>query len=316
MKKQNEPNSQLETLLFVKIKDCNPGAIVNRELSSRVRPIANLVSHHKSVVKNDIKLAMRILQNMDQRWGLWQEPSKEAARSDAPATATEEQPAASANESAENQQAGSDAAAPALTAQQQESNDLAKLEEQAFSKIAPTRAEITHKFRGPNPLLENITDYLVEEVNAEEEELLGDNEDGALPDESARAKKTGGQQIALDTDRKLNRVLDRLVLYLRIVHSIDYYNSAEYQQEDHMPNRCGIIFVRPSLPANAASASLKTSQDEISSYEKQLETKLKPYLEFKERIDVDMAKKLGIKDQRDEIEKFIKVKFSVRFSNL
>lgn len=33
------------------------------------------------------------------------------------------------------------------------------------------------------------------------------------------------------------QVLDKMVLYLRIVHSVDFYNHSEYPNEDEMPNR-------------------------------------------------------------------------------
>ena len=46
------------------------GAIVNRELKQRVRPI-NGLSAHKQVVKQDIKHAAKIVQNMDNKWNLW-----------------------------------------------------------------------------------------------------------------------------------------------------------------------------------------------------------------------------------------------------
>ena len=46
------------------------------------------------------------------------------------------------------------------------------------------------------------------------------------------------------------QVLDRLLLYLRVVHSIDYYNTCEYPSEDHMPNRCGMVHVRGPIPPN------------------------------------------------------------------
>lgn len=46
------------------------------------------------------------------------------------------------------------------------------------------------------------------------------------------------------------QVLDKLLLYLRIVHSVDYYNTSEYINEDEMPNRCGIIHVRGPIPPN------------------------------------------------------------------
>lgn len=78
-----------------------------------------------------------------------------------------------------------------------------------------------------NPVLENITDYLIEEASAEEEELLG-----LEGDSSGQAS-----ECTVERDESLIRVLDRLLLYLRIVFSIDYYNHCEYPQEDEMPNR-------------------------------------------------------------------------------
>lgn len=50
-------------------------------------------------------------------------------------------------------------------------------------------------------------------------------------------------------------MLDRLLLYLRIVHSIDYYNTCEYPSEDEMPNRCGMIHVRGPIPPNRIAHS-------------------------------------------------------------
>lgn len=43
-------------------------------------------------------------------------------------------------------------------------------------------------------------------------------------------------------------MLDKIILYLRIVHSVDYYNHCEYPNEDEMPNRCGILHARGPAP--------------------------------------------------------------------
>lgn len=135
---------------------------------------------------------------------------------------------------------------------------------------------------GPNPLFKNITDYIVDEVDAEEQELLGDS---ANP-----TPKSTSAPIDIEIDHSYNAVLDKLVLYLRVVHSFDFYNSTEYQQEDSMPNRCGIMFARPSL--NAAS-NMKTTLNEVANYTKQFDTKMKPYVEYKEKLDPQTAQKLG-----------------------
>jgi len=272
------------SLQNAKLRDFNPGAIVNRELTNRIRPIPNLVSHHKSVIKNDIKLAMKIIHTMDKRWNLWQEKdlNESDSTSDAPKTASE------VKETNEDQQTEETA-----------EKETATLEKEAFCKLETQGPKyLPHRFHGPNPLLNNITDYLVDEVNAEEEELLGDSSASNQPNKS--------DSFEIELDRAYSRVIDKLVLYLRVVHSIDFYNATEYQQEDSMPNRCGIMFVRPALPVNAAAASLKTTQEEINQYTAQCDAKMKPFLEYKERLEWEQAKKLGIKERVEEVEKFIK----------
>lgn len=66
-----------------------------------------------------------------------------------------------------------------------------------------------------NPVLKNITDYLIEEADAEEEELLG------LSSES----KDDSEGEIVERDPNLISVLDKIVLYLRIVHSVDFYSE-------------------------------------------------------------------------------------------
>ena len=62
---------------------------------------------------------------------------------------------------------------------------------------------------------------------------------------------TEQSEVDLTVDVNILRVLDRLILYLRVVHSVDYYNGGDYPHEDEMPNRCGIIHVRGSAPEKA-----------------------------------------------------------------
>lgn len=42
--------------------------------------------------------------------------------------------------------------------------------------------------------------------------------------------------------------MDRLIWYLRIVHSVDYYSATVFPSEDCMPHRCGIITSRGQKP--------------------------------------------------------------------
>ena len=86
--------------------------------------------------------------------------------------------------------------------------------------------------------MKNITDYLIEEASAEEDELLGLSGDNQ--------GEADGEM--LERDIELITVLDKIILYLRIVHSVDFYNHCEYPYEDEMPNRCGIIHARGPAP--------------------------------------------------------------------
>lgn len=169
----------------IRLRDCELGAIVNRDLSRRIRPVNGIVAH-KQVVRSDIRIAAKVTLHLDAKAALWVNEDDEQRKRD------------------DKNQAG-------------------------FGLVSN------------NPVLHNITDYLIEEASAEEEELLGLEPTAA---ESQEAVTT------VDRDENLIRVLDRIVLYLRIVHSVDYYNHCEYPNEDEMPNRCGILHARGPPPTS------------------------------------------------------------------
>ena len=56
-------------------------------------------------------------------------------------------------------------------------------------------------------------------------------------------------------DAELVKVLDKLLFYLRIVHSVDFYNHSEYPNEDEMPNRCGIMHARGIPPTRSDTSN-------------------------------------------------------------
>ncbi|XP_061816440.1 serrate RNA effector molecule homolog B-like isoform X1 [Nerophis lumbriciformis] len=206
----------------IRLRDCELSPVVNRDLCRRVRSV-NGLTHHKPVVRNDIRLAARLVHALDQRGDLWQ-------------------------------------------GQQMETN----------------------------PVLNNITDYLIEEVSAEEEELTGCDSGEAVD-----AKDSTSSEVALETDEKLLKVLDRLLVYLRLVHSVDYYNFCEYPAEDEMPHRCGLFHVRGPLPVGKITAA------EVSEHQKMCEERLAPLLSPSEVLNADEATRLGKKDLDQEVEKFL-----------
>ena len=93
--------------------------------------------------------------------------------------------------------------------------------------------------------------------------------------------------------------LDRLILYLRIVHSLDFYNQAEYPLEDEMPNRCGLLHVRPAGEEEAG-------EKEQAEFARRLEERLGGTGQPPQQITEDRLAKLGLRREEDEMEKFMK----------
>uniref|UniRef100_A0A6J0U415 Serrate RNA effector molecule homolog n=1 Tax=Pogona vitticeps TaxID=103695 RepID=A0A6J0U415_9SAUR len=219
----------------IRLRDCELSPGVNRDLTRRVRNVSG-ITQHKQILRNDIKLAAKLIHTMDDRTQLW----------------------------------GAGEARPA-------------------SEVSP------QGLPSQNPILKNITDYLIEEVSAEEEELLGKSGE---PSEEP-PKEGNPAEITVERDEKLVKVLDKLLLYLRIVHSVDYYNTSEYLNEDEMPNRCGIIHVRGPIPPN------RVTHREVAEWQKTFEEKLTPLFSVRESLSEEEAQKMGKKDPEQEVEKFV-----------
>lgn len=98
----------------IRLRDCELGAIVNRDLSRRIRQV-NGITAHKTVVRSDIRISAKVALHLDGKVNLWVD----------------------------------------------EANQKAEQDSQTFG------------LDSNNPVLKNITDYLIEEASAEEEELLG-----------------------------------------------------------------------------------------------------------------------------------------------
>ncbi|KAM3823546.1 serrate RNA effector molecule homolog isoform 3-T3 [Vipera latastei] len=218
----------------IRLRDCELSPGVNRDLTRRVRNV-NGITQHKQILRNDIKLAAKLIHALDGRTRLWG--------------------------------AGEEAQLP---------TPVSNLPSQ-------------------NPILKNITDYLIEEVSAEEEELLGRSGE---PSEEA-PKEGNPAEITVERDEKLVKVLDKLLLYLRIVHSVDYYNTSEYLNEDEMPNRCGIIHVRGPIPPN------RVTHREVAEWQKTFEEKLQPLFSVRESLSEEEALKMGKRDPEQEVENFV-----------
>jgi len=102
----------------------------------------------------------------------------------------------------------------------------------------------------------------------------------------------------MSSGEELRTMMDKLVLYLRIVHSIDFYSQKDYKGEDDMPNRCGLIHVR-------SGAVSEFDEVEVEKVLVSREAKFKQFVTNSPKVGESEARKLGLKDQKFEIEKFI-----------
>merc|ERR1719391_390876 len=135
-------------------------------------------------------------------------------------------------------------------------------------------------------LLTNVQDYLVQESSAEEDELLG------VVSESEE------QDSKIKINKAMIEYLDKLILYLRIVHSFDFYNGVEYNHEDLMPHKFGMIHVR-----GPDSIDL-IKYEQVLGHNKSQSELMKGFLEKPIFTDIELAA-LGRKYEEAEVEKFI-----------
>jgi len=111
------------------------------------------------------------------------------------------------------------------------------------------------------------------------------------------------QQVCTNTnaggqDDDKQEALDKVLLYLRIVHSIDFYSQKDYRGEDDMPNRCGLMHIRHADKKDFDEA-------EVSKFLLTREEKYTEFISNPVKVDEVETKKLGLKDEAFEIDKFV-----------
>lgn len=162
-----------------------------------------------------------------------------------------------------------------------------------FCHVQTARADLKNavklltNFEGEDcSLLDSIKDHLIEETN-EEEKLLG-------------VQQSQAPTFEFSQDTELFKALDKIILYLRVVHSYDYYASTEYTGEDDMPQKVGIMFARPTPPSTFGDNPQEILKEFIAAQMARTEAFLeKPSLTEMEQ------KQLGKKNSDEEVENFI-----------
>nr|CAH8864504.1 unnamed protein product [Trichobilharzia regenti] len=182
-------------------------------------------------------------------------------------------------------------------------------------------ANILNTIKTTNPILQGLTDYLVDEGSAEEELLLlGGMESisfqpSTLPQLGLQSslqlqKFEISSKFYESDDSELLVALDRLILYLRIVHSVDFYAPAIYINEDLMPHPCHLMHIRPSLNEITQSLTQLNNLENTSDIESigQLFTnQLKRLIRLITPLKEIDCKNLGFRNAEEVAEEFIKL---------
>lgn len=111
-----------------------------------------------------------------------------------------------------------------------------------------------------NPLLANVASFVVEEADYDED-LDDNNGSGMIIDGKANMNAATGEVsgasavenpykttnlplVQFVSDSKLKEILDPILLYLRIVHSIDFYSATRINNESQTPHTIGLFHSR------------------------------------------------------------------------
>uniref|UniRef100_A0A915F0L0 Serrate RNA effector molecule n=1 Tax=Echinococcus canadensis TaxID=519352 RepID=A0A915F0L0_9CEST len=235
-------------------------ATVNRELAQRIRPVSAALTRHRPVMRNDLRIASRLVAQLDTKHSLWSLPGDE--------------------------------------------------EGDAVTNACPVPG-LPGVFSA-NPLMRNLTDFLVDETASEEEAMLNRSTGKAIDIIDGEGDKTVSF-IPIDTDSSLLRALDRLIIYLRIVYSIDYYAATLYQLEDLMPHRCGIFHARGTLDSRGSTTPTVT-QREVNDYISTFNEKMANLLDVPRDLTDEEIEALGARDPEAAAEAFIEANIQKRTS--
>lgn len=257
-----------------RIKDCEINSTPEKEndIKNRVRQVPGL-SNHSSIAFRDLRLAVKICENKDKQMFAYDDKSKNNQ---------ENKKSKSDNVEDDLDSDGSDSDAGDITKNQQFWDNAV------------------------NPLYLKAMQFIQEYEDMYQERLIELLE--YTPSITTRKNEETGDEekeedlIEIDAIEDIFNVLDPLVLYLRIVHCIDFYAQADYSSfEDEHPCRCNIFHVRGAIPSRGLS--MKTAKDWVNKFNSKIEELL--LKKINPELSMEQAEELGFKNENDEVERFI-----------
>uniref|UniRef100_A0A8C4QX82 Uncharacterized protein n=1 Tax=Eptatretus burgeri TaxID=7764 RepID=A0A8C4QX82_EPTBU len=242
------------SLQNIRLRECELSPVVNRDLARRMRTV-NSLTQHEPVARHNARLAARIVKALDERCGLWV-PGQEWTTASLSDGGVSGDRLASARDKVKEcgMDLDNNEGIVSIAGDEGQSKKVGTIKTKKSQHIPavpgsqnPLLQEVTAMLRGEEWWLAQET---VENLgNSENSKSKPESQTGAMPVMSGIPKENI-PEIFLHRDKQVIAVLDQLLFYLRIVHSVDFYNHSEYAHEHDMPNRCGVIHIRAAAPVN------------------------------------------------------------------
>lgn len=301
---------------------------VNREVNQKCKVVSGLANHAR-IVRNDLRLATTIVDLMDKKWSTWSENGSNPYLVEALDYLDSLSRPVDSQESLTHQVSETNWV-------DNESEKPESIAEPSSSHISlPKCEEIKEDDKKAASSTQETQDGCVELLLLNEEEQFDLDEPSTQNDsvkdntptkEQSQISLTNNNELKFELDTKATRLLDNLILYLRIVYSIDFYNATEYLQEDTMPYRCGLLHIRGPYEAKknqqqhyeqvnilhgehvkfAFDPTSQLKQTELDEWCRLFESHVRHLTDpSRDTIDVEVARRLGLRDPQVEVSEFI-----------
>ena len=257
----------------VKLNNRTLSVSINKCLTNRILTVDAISNHHVCVV-NDIRNAIKLILNFDELKGLYgkrkqlletvkqdivgdnvdvkmeesvQEETSESLNNVAPLSP----PGSEKSGNDENEDKPFDVS----ILDEEKEKEKRKLFEFKFNVDLSLCRQVSKFNKNKNPILEGAELYIIEFIESAAaryhlarvpksilDESMVEELDKMDPDEFAIIEMiVNNLPCSIEESTKF---LDKLLWYLRIVHSCDYYSKSIYKQEDELTLRLGVVHVR------------------------------------------------------------------------
>lgn len=281
----------------MKLNNRSMSVTINKCLTNRVLKVDPIANDHLCIL-NDIRNAIILILNFDELKGLYgkrkqllenlkfesnninvdvkMEPVEENGNDLLDSVAPPSPPGSEKSVKDEDEDKPFDVSA----LDEEKEKEKKKLFEFKFNIEPSFYRQVSKLSKSKNQILDGAYKFLVEFIESTAaryhlsrvpKDLLIDEIKEELIEHSQERKLTTLEMILKNlpfTLEESTKFLDRLLWYLRIVHSFDYYNASLYKYEDDLTLRMGVIHVRGD-PVNMGSSPEKSA---IEKYVKKIDS--------------------------------------------